>query len=47
MGEYVLTYMPYFLSQTNQEISKPKLAPLNEGGVSELLNKVRYSNLIW
>ncbi|XP_059182683.1 leucine zipper transcription factor-like protein 1 isoform X2 [Centropristis striata] len=23
----------------NQEISKPKLAPLNEGGVSELLNK--------
>lgn len=28
-------------SQINQETSKPKLAPLNEGGVSELLNKVR------
>ncbi|XP_041737197.1 leucine zipper transcription factor-like protein 1 isoform X1 [Coregonus clupeaformis] len=28
------------LNKTNQEISKPKLAPLNEGGgVSELLNK--------
>lgn len=27
--------------QTNQETSKPKLAPLNEGGVSELLNKVK------
>uniref|UniRef100_A0A1A7WK88 Leucine zipper transcription factor-like protein 1 n=3 Tax=Iconisemion striatum TaxID=60296 RepID=A0A1A7WK88_9TELE len=26
-------------SQINQETSKPKLAPLNEGGVSELLNK--------
>ncbi|XP_055737034.1 leucine zipper transcription factor-like protein 1 isoform X2 [Salvelinus fontinalis] len=26
-------------NKTNQEISKPKLAPLNEGGVSELLNK--------
>ncbi|XP_023250805.1 leucine zipper transcription factor-like protein 1 isoform X1 [Seriola lalandi dorsalis] len=25
--------------QLNQETSKPKLAPLNEGGVSELLNK--------
>ncbi|XP_042563099.1 leucine zipper transcription factor-like protein 1, partial [Clupea harengus] len=25
--------------KTNQEISRPKLAPLNEGGVSELLNK--------
>ncbi|XP_029935417.1 leucine zipper transcription factor-like protein 1 isoform X2 [Myripristis murdjan] len=25
--------------KVNQEISKPKLAPLNEGGVSELLNK--------
>ncbi|XP_055784966.1 leucine zipper transcription factor-like protein 1 [Salvelinus fontinalis] len=24
---------------TNQEISRPKLSPLNEGGVSELLNK--------
>lgn len=47
MGEYVLTYMPYFLTQTNQEISKPKLAPLNEGGVSELLNKVKNSTLLW
>ncbi|XP_037312445.2 leucine zipper transcription factor-like protein 1 isoform X3 [Pungitius pungitius] len=26
-------------NQKNQETSKPKLAPLNEGGVSELLNK--------
>ncbi|XP_062336127.1 leucine zipper transcription factor-like protein 1 isoform X2 [Osmerus eperlanus] len=26
-------------NKVNQEISKPKLAPLNEGGVSELLNK--------
>ncbi|XP_072514647.1 leucine zipper transcription factor-like protein 1 isoform X2 [Salminus brasiliensis] len=26
-------------SKANQESSKPKLAPLNEGGVSELLNK--------
>ncbi|XP_026794044.2 leucine zipper transcription factor-like protein 1 isoform X6 [Pangasianodon hypophthalmus] len=26
-------------SKVNQESSKPKLAPLNEGGVSELLNK--------
>ncbi|XP_065150917.1 leucine zipper transcription factor-like protein 1 isoform X2 [Paramisgurnus dabryanus] len=26
-------------SKVNQEISKPKLAPLNEGGVSELLQK--------
>ncbi|XP_041823737.1 leucine zipper transcription factor-like protein 1 isoform X2 [Melanotaenia boesemani] len=26
-------------NKTNQETSKPKLAPLNEGGVSELLNK--------
>ncbi|XP_013863816.1 leucine zipper transcription factor-like protein 1 isoform X2 [Austrofundulus limnaeus] len=26
-------------SKINQETSKPKLAPLNEGGVSELLNK--------
>ncbi|KAM6900341.1 leucine zipper transcription factor-like protein 1 isoform 2-T3 [Xenentodon cancila] len=26
-------------NKTNQEGSKPKLAPLNEGGVSELLNK--------
>ncbi|KAK1806447.1 hypothetical protein P4O66_004962 [Electrophorus voltai] len=26
-------------SKINQESSKPKLAPLNEGGVSELLNK--------
>ncbi|XP_063062250.1 leucine zipper transcription factor-like protein 1 [Engraulis encrasicolus] len=26
-------------SKTNQEVSRPKLAPLNEGGVSELLNK--------
>ncbi|KAL2085641.1 hypothetical protein ACEWY4_018961 [Coilia grayii] len=26
-------------SKTNQEGSRPKLAPLNEGGVSELLNK--------
>uniref|UniRef100_A0A8C9V854 Leucine zipper transcription factor-like protein 1 n=1 Tax=Scleropages formosus TaxID=113540 RepID=A0A8C9V854_SCLFO len=25
--------------KTNQEASKPKLAPLNEGGISELLNK--------
>lgn len=25
--------------KSNQELSKPKLAPLNEGGVSELLNK--------
>ncbi|KAL4635479.1 leucine zipper transcription factor-like protein 1 [Arapaima gigas] len=25
--------------KTNQETSKPKLAPLNEGGLSELLNK--------
>lgn len=32
-------------SQKNQETSKPgnKLAPLNEGGVSELLNKVKRS----
>lgn len=28
------------LSQINQETNKPKLAPLNESGVSELLNKV-------
>lgn len=28
------------LPQINQETSKPKLAPLNESGVSELLNKV-------
>ncbi|XP_061569316.1 leucine zipper transcription factor-like protein 1 [Cololabis saira] len=27
------------LNKTNQEASKPKLAPLNEGGVSTLLNK--------
>ncbi|KAM9417563.1 leucine zipper transcription factor-like protein 1 isoform 2-T2 [Salvelinus alpinus] len=26
-------------NKTNQEISRPKLSPLNEGGVSELLNK--------
>lgn len=26
-------------NKTSQEISRPKLAPLNEGGVSELLNK--------
>ncbi|XP_014036397.1 leucine zipper transcription factor-like protein 1 isoform X2 [Salmo salar] len=26
-------------NKTNQQISKPKLSPLNEGGVSELLNK--------
>lgn len=26
-------------NKVNQEMSKPKLAPLNEGGVSELLNK--------
>ncbi|KAL2097241.1 hypothetical protein ACEWY4_006448 [Coilia grayii] len=25
--------------KTNQDVGKPKLAPLNEGGVSELLNK--------
>ncbi|KAG7262178.1 hypothetical protein CRUP_034714 [Coryphaenoides rupestris] len=28
-----------FITKVNQESSKPKLAPLNEGGVSELLNK--------
>lgn len=27
-------------SQINQETNKPKLAPLNESGVSELLNRV-------
>lgn len=26
--------------QINQDMNKPKLAPLNESGVSELLNKV-------
>uniref|UniRef100_A0A8C7CRB5 Leucine zipper transcription factor-like protein 1 n=1 Tax=Oncorhynchus kisutch TaxID=8019 RepID=A0A8C7CRB5_ONCKI len=31
---------------TNQEISKPKLSPLNEGEVSELLNKVKDSTLL-
>lgn len=30
-----------FYFQINKETSKPKLAPLNEGGVSELLNKVK------
>uniref|UniRef100_A0A1A8RK24 Leucine zipper transcription factor-like protein 1 n=1 Tax=Nothobranchius rachovii TaxID=451742 RepID=A0A1A8RK24_9TELE len=31
-------------SQINQETIKPKLAPLNEGGVSELLNKASKSS---
>lgn len=31
-----------FQFQLNQESSKPKLAPLNEAGVSELLNKVEF-----
>lgn len=32
--------------QINQETSKPKLAPLIEGGVSELLNKVK-KHIAW
>lgn len=35
-----------FCCQINQEMSKPKLAPLNEGGVSELLNKVKKKNAV-
>lgn len=38
--KYKHKHCSLFCSQINQETSKPKLAPLNEGGVSELLNKV-------
>lgn len=34
----VLSLQIFF--QINQDMNKPKLAPLNESGVSELLNKV-------
>ena len=35
-----MTYCMLFFTKVNQESSKPRLMPLNEGGVSELLNKV-------
>ena len=35
-----MTYCMFFIPKVNQESSKPRLVPLNEGGVSELLNKV-------
>lgn len=39
---YMLSFPNFFCAfQTNQDAGKIKLAPLNEGGVSELLNKVK------
>ena len=35
-----MSYCMLFFTKVNQESSKPRLVPLNEGGVSELLNKV-------
>lgn len=42
----VLSLQTFF--QINQDMNKPKLAPLNESGVSELLNKVNMQLLnVW
>ncbi|XP_048103555.1 leucine zipper transcription factor-like protein 1 isoform X2 [Alosa alosa] len=39
VAEFEKTEFKTTNKKTSQDVSKPKLAPLNEGGVSELLNK--------